>query len=167
MSAPDGWYVVWTKPNAEHTVESHLKRQNFRTYLPVLSRAIKHARKTTFVEKPLFACYLFTELNLKTERWRSINSTYGVRSLLMAGERPLPVPNELVKVLMQRQIERESSERTIDFEVGAKVRISSGPFAEAIATVYRLESKGRVAVLMELLGVTVRASLGHEAVGRL
>jgi transcription antitermination factor NusG len=36
--------------------------------------------------------------------------------------------------------------------VGADVRFLSGPLAERIGRVVRLDEKGRVAVLMELLG---------------
>ena len=47
---------------------------------------MRHARKILNVRAPLFPGYLFVSLDLTRDRWRSINSTYGVLGLIMGGE---------------------------------------------------------------------------------
>ena len=39
------WYVVHTRPHQERRAEANLVRQGFRTWLPVMERSRRHARR--------------------------------------------------------------------------------------------------------------------------
>jgi transcription antitermination factor NusG len=60
--------------------------------LPKRVKTIRHARKLTNVTAPLFPGYIFVQLDLTRDRWRSVNGTFGIASLIMQGERPHAVP---------------------------------------------------------------------------
>jgi transcription antitermination factor NusG len=51
-----------------------------------------------------------------------------------------------------------------DLEIGQKVRILSGPFAEALCHLVHLDDRGRVRVLFELMGTEVIAQLDRSCV---
>ena len=52
------------------------------------------------VNAPLFPSYIFVALNLDVDPWRSVNGTFGVTRLIMAQDRPLPVPVGIVETLI-------------------------------------------------------------------
>ena len=49
-------------------------------------------------------------------------------------------------------------------EIGQKVRILSGPFAETICRLAHLNDRGRVRVLLEIMGMEVAAQLDRSAI---
>src|SRR5215471_5201307 len=97
------WYVVHTQPNYEGRAEVNLQRQGFATYMPRYQRTRRHARKTETVLRPLFPRYLFVALDLARDRWRSIQSTFGVSQLVVAGDEPLPVPHAVIDQIRARE----------------------------------------------------------------
>jgi transcriptional antiterminator RfaH len=79
MSPTEGvWYVVQTQVNAEVKAARNLLRQGFEIYLPHYLKRRSHARKIEKVAAPLFPRYMFVRIDLATQRWRSVQSTYGV-----------------------------------------------------------------------------------------
>ena len=72
-------------------------RQSFGVYLPRYTKMRRHARKIEAVARPLFPRYLFVALDLARDRWRSIQSTFGVVGLVMSGEQPAPLPTDVVE----------------------------------------------------------------------
>ena len=94
------WYVVRALPKREQGAEAQLAGQGFRVFLPKVSRNVRHARKTKAVHAPAFPGYLFVALDLQRDRWRSINGTFGVMSLIMTEERPRPVPRGVVETII-------------------------------------------------------------------
>ena len=90
------WYVVHTRPNSETKADLNLRRQGFSTYLPRYQRQRRHARKIEIVARPLFPRYLFVALDLAFDQWRSIQSTFGISQIILAGEKPRPLPDGVV-----------------------------------------------------------------------
>ncbi len=71
------WYVVQTQVNGEAKAAQNLLRQGYEIYLPRYLKRRRHARKVDFVAKPLFPRYMFVTIDMATQRWRSIQSTFG------------------------------------------------------------------------------------------
>ena len=105
MSAEVGsrWYVVQTHPHAEAKAALHLGRQGFTTYLPRHLKQRRHARRIEKVTAPLFPRYLFVSIAFATQRWLSIDSTFGVTRLVREGDRPAPVPDHVIDALKRRE----------------------------------------------------------------
>ncbi len=95
------WYAVAVKPGQELGAARHLERQGFQTFTPSIVKTVRHARRRMERRVALFPGYLFVRFDIGQCAWRSINGTLGVRSLVMAGERPLPAPRGLVESFIE------------------------------------------------------------------
>jgi transcription elongation factor/antiterminator RfaH len=152
LSAGERWYVVHTLPLDEARAQIQLENQNFVTFLPKRQKTIRHARKLTNVLGPFFPRYLFVVLDLARDQWRSVNGTFGVASLVMQGDQPAPVPHGVVEALVGSADERGLLQLRQNLRVGAPVRLATGPFAERLAILDRLDDSGRIRVLLDILG---------------
>jgi transcriptional antiterminator RfaH len=117
------------------------------------------------VSAPLFPGYIFVILNLSRDRWRSVNYATGVASLIMGVEQPMPVPPDVVEALIARRESSGTIRLDHDLEVGERVRILSGPFAETLCRIEHLDDRGRVRVLLEIMGGQVVAQVDRSALG--
>ena len=73
--------------------------------------------------QPLFPGYIFIVIDLSKQRWRSINGTFGVASLIMGAEQPTPVPSGVVEALVASGESRGVVRLDDSLEIGQKVRI--------------------------------------------
>lgn len=162
-SASDRWYVVHTRPHSEGKAVTHLQRQGYHVFLPRIRRKIRHARRTQILLAPLFPSYLFVGLNVEREPWRCINSTCGVARLLTQGEIPQPVPHGVVRSLQESMAEDGAINWAPALNVGQDVRVTDGPFVGLLGKLERMDSPGRVRVLLDLLGRSVSVALCREA----
>ncbi len=160
------WYVAYTHAGAEPVAEGNLRRQGFTTYLPRCLKERRHARRLERIAVPLFPRYLFVEIDLDTQRWRAINSTYGVSYLVGTGARPSPVPEGVVEEIRAR----ENADRLIElpakppFEPGETVQIVGGALAEQVGKFLCMDERRRVTLLLEMLGRALRVTLPVETV---
>lgn len=161
------WYVVHTHPQGEKRAELNLQRQGFQAYFPRYLRRRRHARRVDTVTRPLFPRYLFVALDLGKDRWRAIQSTFGVSHLVSAGDTPLPISDAVVQEIRAR--EGEDGFVTLGLPAGLKsgspVRLTDGVFAEYKGVIDRIADDRRVAVLLELLGREVRVFVPAASIG--
>jgi transcriptional antiterminator RfaH len=160
------WFAVHSLPQREAGAQQQLENQGFRTFLPRCLKARRHARKVENVLAPIFPRYLFVNLDLDRDRWRSVNGTFGVaRLVMMAGDRPQPVPRGVVESLIaltdgQGVLRLDEGGRLV---VGQKARILAGPFAERIGLLQRLDGNGRVRLLLDIMGGRIEVTLPSAA----
>ena len=153
------WYAVYTLPNREAGAQRHLRNQGFRTFLPLLSKTIRHARRHDTILAPLFPRYLFVAIDLTRDRWRAINGTHGVTTLIMHDERPAPVRSGVVETLIASSTPTGEILYCQDVAPGDCVRLIAGPFAGQLGILQRLNTAGRVQVLLEIMGSHVPTNL--------
>jgi transcription elongation factor/antiterminator RfaH len=149
------WYVVHTQPHAEMRVIENLLRQQFCPFCPLVAKTVRHARKVTQTQTPLFPNYLFVSLDVSRDRWRSVNGTFGVVRLLTYGDVPIPVPKGVVEAIEARLNAEGSVDWSVSFAYGQAVRICDGPFADLVGHVEHLDGAGRVRILLDLMGRAV------------
>jgi len=159
----DRWFVVQTLPRQELRAKLNLERQGYRVCLPQIQKTIRHSRQLRTVQTALFPRYLFIRLNLTRDRWSPVRSTIGVSRLITADERPVPVPVGVVEEIIERTSESGMTRLDCKLSIGERVRILSGPFAECVGTLARLDEAGRVRVLLEMMGNAVPVAL-HRSV---
>jgi transcriptional antiterminator RfaH len=161
------WYVVQTQPHGEGKANIHLRRQGFLTYLPRYLRQRRHARRTEIVARPLFPGYMFVAFDLARDRWRSVHSTFGVSNLVLAGEEPLPIPDDVLEQIRAREGDDGFVVLGLPagLKLGSTVRLIDGIFADARGVLERIADDRRVAVLLRLLGREVRVSVPAASVG--
>ena len=145
------WYAVTTHPNRENLAADQIRNQGFHTFFPKQCRSVRHARKTMKRITSYFPGYLFVHLDVEADRWRSINGTFGVRSLVMQGEWPLPVPTGVIEGLKSLVDGSGFVLPPQDLQPGDKIRITDGPFNEMIGSIDRLDGKNRVRILLQML----------------
>jgi transcriptional antiterminator RfaH len=163
LAGNERWFLAHTLPKSECKAELHLGAQGFRTYLPQFQKTIRHARQLRTVRAPLFPRYLFVILDLERDRWLSVRSTVGVSHLYTSRDgRPVPVPVGIVELLIERS-EENLTRLDSGLVKGQQVRILSGPFADFVGTLARLDGAGRVQVLLEMMGTAVPVSLHRSA----
>lgn len=153
------WFVVYTQPHREARALVHLTHQGFRSFLPRYTKTIRHARQFRVVTAPLFPRYLFVELNLDRDQWRSVNGTFGVSHMIMDGDRPKPILSNAVDDLMTFVDPTGVVSLVPTLRPGERVRLVTGPLAGQIGELLTLDDGGRVKVLLDILGkqTTVRA----------
>jgi transcriptional antiterminator RfaH len=156
-----GWYVVQTQVNAEAKAARNLVQQGFEIYLPRYLKRRSHARKVETVPAPLFPRYLFVRIDMDAQRWRSIQSTFGVSRLITNGPDPAPLAREVLHVLRAREDEGGFvvMNHRAAFAMGEKVRILAGAFSDVVGLFDGLGDRERVAILLDLLGQKVRVSI--------
>ncbi len=165
------WCVVHTQPRAERRAEHNLRAQSYTVFAPFLWREVRHARQVKSVQVALFPRYIFVRLDLNRDRWRNINATAGVCELISVRDRPVPLPGGLVEALTAAHAVRDRAEA---FHVDKTVQVRSGPFAQLIGRIARVDDRGRVEVLLEIMGraVSVQTTVSQlwpsaERVGQL
>jgi transcriptional antiterminator RfaH len=117
----------------------------------MISKAIRHARRSYNALRPLFPGYIFVEQPNSLQRWRPLLSTSGVKTVVMSGEKPALLPAGFVEELMAR--EANGSPRGFEtlFQIGQQVTIRGGAFDGLIGDIIDLKEKDRVVVLLNLL----------------
>jgi transcription elongation factor/antiterminator RfaH len=159
LTSGDRWYVVYAQPNREFRAQIQLAAQGFHTFLPRYRKTVCHARKLMAVSAPFFQRYLFVALDLSRDRWRSVNGTFGVTSLVTDGTFPRPVPHGVVESLVKVSDANGFMNLGDALQLGERVRLLTGPFADLVGELVRIDGTRRVRVLLQLLGGVVAVSI--------
>ena len=158
------WYVAQTQARRELLALDQLEAQTFRAFCPSVMRTIRHARKSRTVKSAFFPGYLFVALDLERDRWRSVNGTLGVSRLVTGGDgAPIAAPPGIVEGLLRYLDETGVCRFDRDLAPGQAVRVIAGPLVETLGVLVRLDPRGRVQVLLEILGGRFHVTLPRSA----
>ena len=154
------WFLVRSKPRQESVALTHLARQGYESYLPLFASEKLVRRKSTVVQEPMFARYLFVRLDTtgKGQSWSPIRSTVGVSELVCFGSRPARVDDALIATLRERETAQQATPTTL-FAHGDNVRITEGAFAGLEAIYQMNDAEGRAMVLLDLLSKPVAMTI--------
>jgi len=146
------WFLAQTLHHREKLAALHLGAQGFRSFFPRFRRTIRHARQLREVTAPVFPGYIFVVLNPERDRWRSISGTFGISRLVSTYGRPTPVPSGVVEAFIgaidNTGLVRLGGELT----PGQLVRVVGGPFVGGLGIFERTDGRGRVRVLLNIMG---------------
>jgi len=158
--ATSAWFLVRSKPRQESVALTNLARQGYESYLPLFATEKLVRRKSTVVQEPMFARYLFVRLDTtgQGQSWSPIRSTVGVSELVCFGSRPARVDDALIATLREREIAQQGNPTTM-FAHGDSVRITEGAFAGLEAIYQMNDAEGRAMVLLDLLSKPVAMTL--------
>jgi transcriptional antiterminator RfaH len=155
------WSVVRSLPQREAYASERCQDRGYETFLPLVET--KHACA------PLFAGYFFIRI---LERWRAINSTYGVLCLVRVGDCPCRMPDAEIEALKARADDKgvihlpppppPKSQRR--FLKGEKVKIIAGPFASLAGIHTGMRAKQRELVLINVLGATRQVAVARHLI---
>lgn len=148
------WFAVNTLPGNEERARVNLERQGWPCFCPRVSKTTRSGRRLMTRLRPLFPGYLFVSLDPQQSRWRAVDSTFGVRSIVKSGDAPAPLPVGCIEALQQIADAQGKVSFATSLRRGEDVTFLSGPFAGFIGRLEHLDASGRVTVLLELLGRT-------------
>jgi transcriptional antiterminator RfaH len=150
------WYVVQSKPGQTERAARELQNQGYEVFCPTIKVERIRAGKRVKKVEPLFPGYLFIELSELTSNWRPIRSTRGVARILIFGDKPAVVPDDVVENLRERM--RMQAELH-QLEPQQPVRISEGPFSNLNAIFLEYDGVKRALLLLEMMGRWQKLSL--------
>lgn len=156
------WFLAQLKPNCANIADKNLKRQGFRTFLPLEEETRQRNGKFVTAMRPLFPGYIFVAFDVARGFWRTVNSTYGITRLVSFGKEPTAVPLDLVSQLMLRCDATGKLLPPKLLKPGDQVTLTKGPFANFVAEVEKIAPDRRVWVLMEIMGGQTRVAVGAD-----
>ncbi len=158
------WYVVQAVTGAESTVRDNLlmriesmdmQEYIFKVVVPEEKYTeVKNGKEKEIVKK-LFPGYVFLEMIVTDKSWYVVRNTPGVTGFLgSSGKGAKPVPLSPIEVEnMMAQLGVEKVVQPINLEIGDKVKVCDGPFAEQVGSVEEIdENKRLINVLVEFFG---------------
>ena len=158
------WHLVQFKPNSHRLALANLQRQGFETFLPLQEITRRKASCFTVDLRPLFPGYMFVGVELNATPWLTINSTIGISRLVSFANNYKPLPLNLISSLMFRCDEGGKLLPSKTLNAGDSVEVLTGPFANFVATVEKIDTQQRVLVLMEFMGQSTRMHVAPDNV---
>jgi transcription antitermination factor NusG len=162
------WHVMLTEPQQDLTTVWRLHELGLEMFVPVVRRRVKTGRigrkghkVTRIVAKPMFPGYGF--LRVTEGLATSVKSTRGIRDF-MRNERGefVTLPHEAVVTVFRKQMQEQYEFlKQSQFRRGDTVQIDrdGGAWAGLVATVDRIDSKGRIQVLLGMIRHTLPADM--------
>ena len=162
------WAAVQFHGQHERLALHCLGLAGFTTWLPrIRERRIICGRKAV-VTPALFPGYLFVVIETQ---WHAIRRTPYVVRLIMHGDQPARVPDQIIDELRGREKNGVIAlpEPPPRLRAGARVKVVHGPFAGHLGLCAGMAPRERVIVLLSLLGAQQRVSMAAgdvEAIGK-
>jgi transcriptional antiterminator RfaH len=158
------WYVIQTKPGNEHRVEANLLNQEIDAFLPLVETSQWKSGKMVELIKPFFPNYLFAKLDLGLNYYK-VKWTRGVSKILGAGNEPVPVSERVIQSIKERIVKGNVVRLDDELKEGDLVQITSGPFKDLTGIFQkRMSDKGRVRILLSLIGVDVPIQISRRQI---
>jgi len=150
------WVLIYTKAKQEIKAKENLRKQGFKTFLPLIAPSSKDSKFSSPV--PVFPRYFFAQINLELDNWASIKSSYGVCHIVMFSENFTSISNNIIKLIQDKLNESgvyKEDVSIVDHKKGDQVSIIEGRFAGIDAIFLSKKSKDRVRLLLKLLNTSV------------
>lgn len=156
------WYVVNTYAGHENRVKENLLRrvetmqlQDYMFRIIVAEEQVIEVKNGKKVEKTknLFPGYLFVEMIMTDEAWYIVRNTPGVTGFIGSsggGAKPFPVSDEEVESILRKMGMHDKNVK-IDFVVGDRVKILTGPFTNTEGTVESIDAENKTAEILIIL----------------
>lgn len=151
------WYVIHSysgmenkvKKNIEHRAESMgMTDHILDVVVPTETEIEIRSGVRKEVERRVFPGYILVNMIMDEDSWYVVRNSPGVTGFVGMGNKPTPLRDDEVDKIMQR-IESDEPRLKVSFEVGEKVLITGGPFAEFNGTVDEIyPDKGKAKVLV-------------------
>jgi len=177
------WYIVTTYSGYENSVKQDLERRResmnmadmiYQVLIPEETVEVvdKKGKKKEKVNK-LFPGYVFVEMEVEGEMdedlWFMVRNTPKVTGFLGSsggGTKPVPVPKDEMDAILNKL--GLIVKPKLEFNVGDKVRVISGPFIDREYEIARVnEEKETIIVLSELFGTTVENELAFNEIKKI
>ena len=155
------WYAVHTYSGHENKVMTNIMRQadarNLRNKIfdikvPTETEIRNRAGKRQSVKRKVFPGYVLIQMVLDEETWHLVRSTTGVTGFVSSGNKPVPLQDKEIQVIMQTE-EGTAVKPKTQWSKGDAVRVVSGPFAGLAGKIDDVNiDKEKLRVLISIFG---------------
>jgi len=147
------WIVCRIQPRRESWATLNIQRQGYESYYP------KYQERLTGKIKPLFVGYMFV---LTNGEWFFLKSTFGVATVVMAGDGPATIrENDPEFMNIRKREDRDGIIRlpSHGFRVGQEIRVREGIFINQRGIFEGQSHQERESILLDFLGCKRRIYL--------
>ncbi len=162
MEEKKEWYVVNTYAGHEARVKDNLEKRIITMGLQDCLFRIEIAEhvevdykngKRVEKVKNMFPGYLFVEMIMTDEAWYVVRNTPGVTGFIGSsggGAKPFSVPEEEIEAVLRR-IGKSDQKIVVDYQIGDRVRILTGPFAGVEGVVELMDDETEIATVLAIM----------------
>jgi len=171
------WYVIHTYSGYENKVRDNLLRRIesmnmqdkiFQVMVPMEEELEFKDGKRRTVQKKIYPGYVLVEMIMDDDSWYTVRNTSGVTGFVGPGVKPLPLPDDEVKLIMRQCGMMAPIKIKISLEVGQPVRVISGPFQDFTGLVEEVNAeKEKVKVLISIFGRETPVELDFRQVTKI
>jgi transcription antitermination factor NusG len=148
------WYVLYTKPKWEKRAAEQLSKFGINCYCPMIKRVQQWSDRKKKVEVPLFNHYLFVQIAEKDKNLVFLSPGV-VRYLFWLGKHAI-VKDKEIETIKEWLNSGDSSEISVmQYQIGQKIKLDSGPFCEQNAVVKDI-TKTHYVLILESLGCVLK-----------
>lgn len=155
------WYVLHTYSGYENkvkkTIESRIDALDmgdrvFEIVVPTQEEVeFKDGIRKT-VQRKVFPGYVLVRMTMDEDTWYQLRNTPGVTGFVSQDNKPLPLLEDIATTMLE-DMEQEAPKVTVSFQMGDRVRIVEGPFADFTGEVDEVNNeKGTIKVLVSFFG---------------
>lgn len=123
--------------NVQKTLKERIERESMQDYfgqvlVPVEEVVDIKNGKRSLSERKFFPGYVLVEMEMTDDSWHLVKSTPRVSGFIGGtANRPLPITQREVDAIMQQiQTGGEKPKPKVEFDVGQRIRVNDGPFAD-------------------------------------
>lgn len=155
------WYVLHTYSGYENkvkkTIESRVDALDmgdrvFEIVVPTQDEVEFKEGVRKIVQRKVFPGYVLVRMTMDEDTWYQLRNTPGVTGFVSQDNKPLPLLGDIATTMME-EMEQEAPKVTISFQMGDRVRIVEGPFADFTGEVDEVNNeKGKIKVLVSFFG---------------
>ncbi len=168
-SSEPNWYVVHTYSGYEQKVKNDLEQKIenrglqdyiFDIVIPMEEQITIKNGKSEKKLKKVFPGYVLIKMIVTESTWYIVRNTTGVTGFVGAGTTPIPLTKEEI-----RKLGFEDVEIYLDYEVGDKVEVLTGPFQGNVGTVEEVNLDAKKAkISIELFNRETIAEVTFEQI---
>jgi transcriptional antiterminator NusG len=166
------WYVAHTysgnenkvKVDIEKTIENrNLQDQIFEVAVPVQSTVELKNGVEKKIDRKIFPGYVLVHMIMNDETWYVVRNTRGVTGFVGPGSKPVPLSDEEIAKLGNRE-----QEVVFNFEEGDTVVVTSGAWKDTVGVIKSINpSKRSVTINVEMFGRETPVELSFAEVKKL
>ena len=155
------WFAVHCYSGQENKVKTNLEQRIetmgmagkiLKIIVPTEDEIEVRDGKRKTVKRQVFPGYVLVQMHMSEESWFVVRNTPGVTRFVGMGNRPQPLSQQEVNVLLGRMT-AEAPKIKVNFRAGQKVRITDGPFADFIGVVDKIDTeRAKVVALVSFFG---------------
>lgn len=151
------WYLVQTRGGQQERAKIHLENQSIIVYMPL----VKVQDLDHFIIEPVFAGYLFVNIDTSVKSVARINSTRGVLKMVTFGQIPARVSDQVIDDLHGR-FDDEAVINAYPVS-GDTVEITQGAMKGLSAIYAEPDKNKRSTLLITLLGKQQRFKVRNDS----